>query len=87
LGDQGKHGEAREMFEEALAVYTSGLGIDNHENTRMHYVIATAKYMSGDNAGAVGSFNGAERIYTKLGFVNRQSQAADTHLGRLGQVT
>ena len=36
LGDQGRHGEARKMFEEALAVYTSAPGIDNHENTRMH---------------------------------------------------
>ena len=61
LGDQGKHGEARKMFGEALAVYTSAFGIDNHENTRMH-----AETLSGGSSTPRNLTKGRKEVENRL---------------------
>jgi len=77
---QGKHDEAVEKYEEALAVYTRALGIDNESNADVLCKIANAKLGSGDDVGSVESAREAVRIYAKLGIDNQTSQAAATIL-------
>jgi tetratricopeptide (TPR) repeat protein len=78
--DQGKPDEALEMFEEALAVFTRALGVDNEKNAGVCYLLAEAKLLSGDEAGGIESARESVRIYAKLGVDNERSQAAATIL-------
>jgi len=81
--EQGKHDEALEMYEEAIAINTRALGVDNEPCARVYYLMARAKHRSGDNAGAVQDAREAVRIYAKLGIDNQVSQNCAALLRRL----
>ena len=81
--EQGKHDEAVEKYEEALAVYTRALGVDNHANPNVYFGMVKAKLLSGDKAGAVESARECVRIFDKLDITNKYSQYAVDMVMRL----
>jgi tetratricopeptide (TPR) repeat protein len=82
-GDQGKHAEAVEVLDKALAIYDRALGIDSRHSARVHCNIAISKSKSGDIAGALESAKESVRIHTKLGVDDSTSQKAAEFLREL----
>lgn len=67
--NQGKHGEAIPIYEEALEAYNNALGIDCENTAKIHLNIALTKHSLGDMAGALKSAKESLRINTMHGVI------------------
>ena len=79
----GEHFKAVERYEEALAIYTRVLGVDNRESAELFFHMGRALAASGDVSGARLSMKNAVLLSNMHGIDELYSQAAALLLSEL----